>query len=480
MLGQVTCQTQVLDPCVLRDDLFDRFLYGISVDEVTGVRLQLAREARRRQGLDLDWPSPDLERRLLRDDTDDHYRTFHYLLHYLQQPHLFVRSCPLPLPLEVRRRLVLRFYQLDPDLCRDLYGMSAKKLKEYRARGHPQRLQVENVRNVCKQVTKALDHLHHHSGRGVDDLLVPMMQLPGPAVDALSPHHMDPAVQGYSGRFARRSSGNDEHRFDDISRRSSEAHWSAFHGPRAAADATATAYVQSTFQLSDDLAEAYAVLCFSSRWTIDTGRRKKGTWGWQWADLLHVTRIMMRDWTAAGALELDQQLLESLKAVRSHLRETAVMDTYVELICTALPDGKTPQRAKAVRAALQAMVDLANALGTRMWQALIVTRESVIDPLMHTSGCQPAAVLRAVCDVPLPERHAKRGCRSSLTPSQLRHWLKFVGVLRAAAERASRTPPPPPMPRAHTVPDAPPPAQPTTAAAAAHPGGPMAAHLTRT
>ena len=131
-LGQVTCQACVVDQYTVDDILFDKFLKGFTVERVVAHSAE--------QNIDVS-----------REDIHDHYRIFNYLLHYLHNPALFLRSCPVPLQPEVRVSMVTKFYQLDPRLCSDIYG---KRVKDVRVKSSEHSIQIENVRLVYKQLVK--------------------------------------------------------------------------------------------------------------------------------------------------------------------------------------------------------------------------------------------------------------------------------------------------------------------------------------
>ncbi|KAJ9458904.1 hypothetical protein DIPPA_63778 [Diplonema papillatum] len=138
-IGPVTCEVCMQDPYTADVALFEKFVKGQSVEDVAkAIRPE----------------SSEHEKTLVRDGIHDHFRVFNYLLHYLQRPHFFVRSCPLPIQPEVRVTLVARFYELEPLVCKEMYG---KRVKDVRARHVGERFQIENVKHVYKQVIKEAD-----------------------------------------------------------------------------------------------------------------------------------------------------------------------------------------------------------------------------------------------------------------------------------------------------------------------------------
>eukprot|EP01064_Diplonema_japonicum_P034116 TRINITY_DN6968_c0_g1_i1.p1 TRINITY_DN6968_c0_g1~~TRINITY_DN6968_c0_g1_i1.p1 ORF type:complete len:373 (+),score=44.37 TRINITY_DN6968_c0_g1_i1:47-1165(+) len=137
-IGAITCQASIIDPHEVDMKLFDRFVTGETVDEVTKQLLRGQNEVDH----------------LVREHVNDSYRVFNYLLHYLQRPYLFIRSCPVPLQQDIRHKLITRYFYLDPAVARELYG---KKIKELRVRNVRERYQVENVKLVYKQFMKERD-----------------------------------------------------------------------------------------------------------------------------------------------------------------------------------------------------------------------------------------------------------------------------------------------------------------------------------
>eukprot|EP00756_Hemistasia_phaeocysticola_P049060 Hpha_TRINITY_DN2348_c0_g1::TRINITY_DN2348_c0_g1_i1::g.459::m.459 len=470
--GQITCQSVFQDPYTLREDLFEHFLAGTAVESVASMRMN-NKSTLARAMLKVTLPM-EHELRMLREDTTDHYRTFHYLLHYLQRPWFMMRCCPLPLPLDVRRRLVLKFFRLDNEVCRETFGMSSKRLKEYRPQ-QSQRFQVENLRNVFKYVTRAL---------ALRD--TPIQHIPTEVAMALSPkgttslagfalgNVSSPSRRSSGGLAGRRLSVGDE--MDDLrsSRRGSEVRPDAHGLPRIPQQVSVTAYIRSAFHLAPcggittsstqsvselrpeasfcaadhaELAETYAVLCFSCRWGIET-KKKRGGVPWGWEQLFSATRLVMQKWVTPFGLELDPRLPNHLKSVRSVLRDGSNMDIFAEQVCQTLqrarqrPRDVTPKLVKAVKNALVTVTDIGSSLGTKLSTLFCVLRDlndsfQASDAATLSPGSSELtlpAVLDAAGKTPVPRGKKPLAIKNQIDSDSLsQYWIVYASVLSSLA-----------------------------------------------
>eukprot|EP01061_Rhynchopus_euleeides_P028813 TRINITY_DN46978_c0_g1_i1.p1 TRINITY_DN46978_c0_g1~~TRINITY_DN46978_c0_g1_i1.p1 ORF type:complete len:450 (+),score=118.82 TRINITY_DN46978_c0_g1_i1:85-1434(+) len=359
-LGTITCHACILDPYCVDQGLFDLFVRG---ENARDAMVRLRKSAKYAH-------APE---HLIEDDINDHYRMFHYLLHYLQRPHFFLQSCPVPLDRSVRMSLLARYFQLDTRLCTDIYG---RKPKDLRSRALADRYQVENVRLIYKQVIKEQ----------------------GPAVDWGG---------GAAGVPQPTTSGTDHAVLEDA--------------------------IMSHFKLPRALAQTYAALCFSIKWNLHIEKHRKLPAFRSWENLQIVTASVMRQFCSKRST-LTPGLEESLKSVKDLLRD-AVLDAYVENIVSLLtpPGPRAPalpaKAAKVVRASIAGLAGFAANLGSKL-SSLYSLCDTLNDEARILEDVQrhgAIALLEAALQSPLSDRPTKKG--KVLTERAKHSWFAFLRIV---------------------------------------------------
>ena len=388
-LGPVTCQACVIDPYSADLELFDFFMKGETLDEVAR---RLQRSSRYPEGQDYS---------LIKDDIGDHYRCFNYLLHYLQRPQIFMKTCPVPLGRDVRAALLTRYYRIDHTVCMELYG---KKPKDLRSKVVADRYQVENAKLVYKTIVKDIvlerDREHPSSRLGSID-------------------------------FVRQHTG------ESLTSASTHAPYALAHGVRHGDDEdTLEQLITHHFELPAHLARTYAVLCFSVKWNFNlekVSKRSPERSGKRWDDLQNVTLAVMTHWADRG-IHLNSGFEESLKTVKEMMKDT-VLDAYCEKIVAVLaPSG--PRAAplpvktqKIVRACIVQLLSFASGIGHKL-SALFSICEAVsddacqgLDGLRRHGG---VALLEAAVATPLMEKPTRKN--KLLTDTAKTSWMQLLRV----------------------------------------------------
>ena len=352
-LGAITCHAAIMDPYSADMELFDCFVKGESSREAA------SRFKRIKYGL-------DTQDQLVEDDVNDHYRMFHYLIYYLQRPHFFIQSCPVPLAREVRMTLLARYFSLDTQVCSDLYG---KKPKELRSRTLSDRYQVENVKLIYKQIIK-----EQASGMPDDTPLQPTSSsAENRPLEVLIIHH---------------------------------------------------------FKLPKVLAETYAVLCFSIRWNFSIEKFRKVPALRSWDNLQTVTATVMQQFCENHAnisQPLEDALRHVKETLKDSVLDSYCENILLSLVppgprSAALP----PKATKMVRSLVSSLISFAANLGNKL-SSIFAVCESIIEESKlleqhHRHG--GIAFMEAAAGASLPDRPNKKG--KVMTADVKGAWFKVL------------------------------------------------------
>eukprot|EP01121_Diplochlamys_sp_Union-15-3_P016303 TRINITY_DN5523_c0_g1_i1.p1 TRINITY_DN5523_c0_g1~~TRINITY_DN5523_c0_g1_i1.p1 ORF type:complete len:367 (-),score=29.92 TRINITY_DN5523_c0_g1_i1:60-1160(-) len=111
------------DGIILDEFLINLWLAGYNAEKASQNFIEHEKASRRLMGL-----TTDEIKYLILKDTQEQFRTFDILEHYLKYPKQLLTQPKIPLPTAVRNELLERFYTIDNDFAREVLGRSQGKL----------------------------------------------------------------------------------------------------------------------------------------------------------------------------------------------------------------------------------------------------------------------------------------------------------------------------------------------------------------